>query len=143
MKSKSQYTRTACKTFHDKTGDMLTKEHATEASMFSMQRNGTQKARSVPRIVTTIKPKKIIKKFPSKIKEGEICINSAESHFYLQMCRKIFHQEKSSTRAHLVSIARKSRTYYGSMSARNISQQCTKPWRIVWERELKGILCCV
>ena len=37
--------------------------------MFSMQRNGTQKAISVPRIVTTIKPKKIIKKFPSKIKE--------------------------------------------------------------------------
>ena len=44
-------------------------QHTTDTSMFSMQRNGTQKARSVPRIVTTIKPKKIIKKFPSKIKE--------------------------------------------------------------------------
>ena len=104
-----------------------------------MQRNGTQKARSVPRIVTTIKPKKNYKEvsFKNKREEREICINSEESHFYLQMCRKIFHQEKSSTRAHLVSIARKSRTYYGSMSARNISQQCTKPWRIVWEKSWK------
>ena len=51
---------------------MLTKQHATDTSMFSMQRNGTQKARSATHIVTTIKPKKkkkIIKKFPSKIKE--------------------------------------------------------------------------
>ena len=111
-----------------------------------MKRNGTQKARSVTRIVTTIKQKKKRNKevsFKNKREEREICINSEESHFYLQMCRKIFHQEKSSTHAHLVSIARKSRTYYGSMPARNISQQCAKPWRIVWEKELKGILCCV
>ena len=67
---KLQHTRAASKTLHDKTGDKLTKQHTTDTSLFSMQRNGTQKARSVTRIVTTIKQKIIIiKKFPSKIKE--------------------------------------------------------------------------
>ena len=56
---------------HDKTGDKLTKQHTTDTSIFSMQRNGTQKARSVTRIVTTIKPNKNYKDVSFKNKRGE------------------------------------------------------------------------
>ena len=68
---KLQYTRPACKTFHDKTGDMVTKPHVTNISVFSMQRNGTQKARSATRIVTRISQKNVKESYLQKLKRRE------------------------------------------------------------------------
>ena len=48
IKSKSQYTRAVCKTSHDETGDMLTKQHATDTFYVFNAENAHTKGKKYP-----------------------------------------------------------------------------------------------
>ena len=83
MKSKSQYTRTVCKTFLHKTSDMLTGQHATDTSNVFFPNKWHTKGKKCYPHSDDNKAIKDNGTFPSKIEERrEICITSEESHCY-------------------------------------------------------------
>ena len=109
--------------------------------MFSMQRNGTQKARSASRIVTTIKNYKEVS-FKNKREEREICINSEESHFYLDVQKDVPPGEKQHTCTACIHCKKKLDILWFYVSE-EYQPAMYKAMEDSVEEEIKGILCCV